>query len=110
MPKVIEALPKSNRGRKEVYTELYPFFTDLNYAGEHNKVSYDSGFGKAIALTKGEDYHCEDVSMRASLYRIAEANGVNVKVHIDKDNPGTVSFQAVTFEIVPKQRRKAKHA
>lgn len=75
MPKIIDALPKSTRGRAKKYDfeALYKQLAET---------------GKAAELTQGEDFTCSGASMRQFLYRDAPDFGYKAKVKTREDEDG----------------------
>lgn len=87
MPRIVDELPKTERGRSKKYdfTTLYKQLADS---------------GKAAELVEGEDFTCTVPSMRQYLYRDSQDNGYTIKVRTRvEDNNGTetgiVVFSAV---------------
>jgi hypothetical protein len=82
MPKIVDSLPKSERGREKRYEWLAPLYEQL------------ADNDKAVELVEGEDFTCKPSSMRQFLYRDAPEHGFKVRVRTreSEDGHGVVTF------------------
>lgn len=83
MPRIVDELPKTSRGRTKKYhwEELYAQLAES---------------GKAAELEQGEDFTCSGASIRQFLYRDSAENGFKVKV---RNRKGENDRDIVTFSV-----------
>lgn len=92
MPRIVDELPKTNRGRTRKYN-----FDDL----------YEQLLktGKAAELVKGEDFTCSGASMRQFLYRDAGEKNLKIRVRNRTEDDGR---DVVTFSVSPADEESDK--
>lgn len=102
MPKIVDSLPKTERGRARKYEfidELYPQL---------------EGTDKAAELIPGEDFECSTASMRQYLYRDAAERDLKAKVRTYEDEQGreivVFAVEKLTQKEIEKRDEKAKKA
>jgi hypothetical protein len=90
MPRIVDELPKTNRGRTRKYN-----FDDL----------YEQLLktGKAAELVKGEDFTCSGASMRQFLYRDAGEKNLKIRVRNRTEDDGR---DVVTFSVEKSDEEK----
>lgn len=95
MPRIVDELPKTNRGRTRKYN-----FDDLY------KQLLSSG--KAAELVKGEDFTCSGVSMRQFLYRDAAEKNLKIRVRnrTEDDGRDVITFSVEKAEDKPEDKPK----
>lgn len=109
MPKVVESMPRSNRGRKVQYEWLHDYCAEpLDKAGEYPQGEFhDSGFGSILMATRGIDFKCGVASFVATVCRVTDKAGLGVIV--SHDDEGNVWIQAVSRDIKRKVSRPRKN-
>lgn len=83
MPTIVDALPKTSRGRARKY----------DYESLYNELLKS---GKAAQLVQGDDFTCTGASMRQFLYRDTSERGLKVKVRSTKDEG---DHDVITFSV-----------
>lgn len=94
MPKIVDSLPKTERGRARKYEfidELYPQL---------------EGTDKAAELVPGDDFECSTASMRQYLYRDAAERGLKAKVRTYEDDQGREIVVFAVEKAKPKTDKK----